>query len=267
MYTKLSTLRDDLDANDVRNSRLMEFIEIASAWVDSLYPLISPFGSMQAIAGDVDALVASDPYAVPTVDPQAASGFEIVRADGRVEGRVVHLVAAPKFAHAAYETIFFENYSVQNNRDIGSFGYGGLGFSYGRENARHLQLAADIDSNSTSLELFDNGVVVPPIIRAGTQILLGPPPLIQRATLLYATYLGLSPRLTKRVNIENSQVRRYLFEAEETLMVRKASANNISSSKKEGDMSVSESFPQTGIATARPHPLISISRQSQRIVL
>ena len=264
MYCKLSKLRRDLDANDVRNSDLVDYIIDASAWVDSLYPRISPFGGMVPIEDDVDALVAGDAFAVPDTDPQATSGFDVVRATGAVEGRVVHLLAAPKYAHQAYETIFFENYSVQQNRDVGSYGSGGF---FGQDNARHLQLKNDIDSSSRSLELFDNGVVIPPIIRAGTQILLGPPPLIQRACLLYAMYLGSSSKLNRRDNIESTRIRRFLFEAEEFLMVKKHSANNVSSSAKEGDMSVSESFPQTGIATARPHPLISISRQSQRIVL
>lgn len=256
MYCKLSTLRESLLADDIKNSDLVGFIETASAWVDSLYPRIAPFGGMVPIPGDVDELVAGNAFALPTADPQAMSGFDLVRASGDVDGRVITLLAPPKFIHPAFDTVYFENYSVEEYRQT-SPGLGRIYFdgSFGsRSNqAKNWQLKDEITNGSMALELFDNGLPVPPI-RAGTQILLGPPVLIQRATLLYAQYLTWNGRRNKGADVDNDYVRRILFEAEETLMVVKPTSK-------------ADDFPQTGIATAKPHPLISLARSSQRIVL
>ena len=257
MYCKLSTLRDTLSpAEDIKNSRLVEHIETATAWVDSLYPRISPFGVVVPIDGEVDELVAGNAFALPDADPQATSGFDIVRASDGAEERTIPLLASPKFTHPMFDTVFFEHYSVHRYRQTeGGFGSLSTGRRYGitDNEPRHFQLNDEITDASASLVLFDNDLPVP-LIRNGTQILLGPPPLIQRAALLYAQYLAWTERRNKGVQVDNDYVRRILFEAEETLQVKKPTVK-------------ADAFPQSGIATAKPHPLISLSRSSQRIVL
>ena len=195
-------------------------IQAAGAWVDSLYPLLAPFGTTSFKRTSRDGGVDATTLDVPSVDYEDKEVGEFERhmivetpsfpEPEEVEGNItveVKLKDDIAHRHLRYARVFFAMPSVESGR------VKLRGRTKQRADQPSFWLEESVSSGDTLKITTETSGYVPD---KGEFLVLGTPPLIRRAASLYARYYLYTMGQNFAVIEETEKV---LWEAENTLAI------------------------------------------------